>query len=158
MRHSRPTSSSRTSTKRRIPTIRGRRPHRLVHRRQRSRTRGQRAVHRPERRGIYVQRLGRAPSRSSFRRKNPEKVAETRERKNFLKKAKKETSHQDYPKKSSKKPTIRELDRILDQLSSEIEELIREYKKDQLPGVLSRNIRSEKDTRGTPPAQHESNK
>ena len=162
MRHSQPKSSSRTSTKQR--TIRGRRPHRLVRRPQHSRTYGQRAVHRPERRGTHAQRLGRTPSRSSLRRRDQDEVTEvfkrgirekthrSRERKDFLKTAKEETSHRNYPTKSSKKRKIRELNRILDQLSSEIEEQIRECKKDQLSRIFSRDIPE------TPPAQPETKK
>ena len=148
MRHSQSTSSSRTSTKRRIPTNRGRRPHRLVHHRQYSRTCDQRAVHRPGRREIYVQRLKRSPSRPRFYRENPERVDKRRGRTNPLKKAKKETSHRDTPER---KLSTREKNKALERLAEEIEELIRRYKKNQLSEILSQNIGSEGDTRGTPP-------
>ena len=153
MRHSQSSGSSRTSTKRDIPAIRRRRPHRVVHHRYYSRTGGQRAVYRPGRREIYAKRLRRSPSRPRFYRENPEKVDKGRGRSNFLKKEKKETSHQDNP---GEKLSKRQLNRILDQLAADIEERIEVYKKDQLSKILSRNIGPERDTRGTPPAQPES--
>ena len=158
MRHSLSTSSPRDSERHRISTAknyRGRRPHRLVHHRQYSRTCGQRTVYRPERRKIYAQRLKRSPSRPRFYRENPERVDRRRGRTNPLKKAKKETSHRDTPEK---KPSTREKNRTLDRLAEEIEELIRRYKKNQLSEILSRNIGSERDTCGAPPAQPETNK
>ena len=167
MRHSQPKSSSRTSRKQRIS--RGRRSHQLVYRPQHSRTYGQRAGHRPERRRSRAKRLEKTPSRSSvrwrdqshrvtenFRRESREKTHRSRERKNSPKKGKKETSHRDHPKKSSKRRKIREWNKILDRLASEIEEKIRKYKEDQLSKILSRDIDPERDFRTTPPAQFDS--
>ena len=167
MRHSQSTGSSRTSTrrdiptirsdeatKRDIPTIRRRRPHRLVHHRQYPRTRGRPAVYRPERQEIYAKKLRRSPSRPRFYREKPEKVDERRGRRNFLEREKKETSHQANPEE---KLSTQELNKILDQLVADIEERIRIIKKDQLSNILSRNIEPERDTRGTSPAQPETN-
>ena len=157
MRHSLSTSSSRDSERHRISTAknyRGRRPHRLVHHRQYSRTCGQRTVYRPERRKIYGKRIRRSPSRPRFYREKPEKVDERRGRSNFLKREKKETSHQANPEE---KLSTQELNKILDQLIADIEERIRIIKKDQLSKILSRNIGLERDTRGTSPAQPETN-
>ena len=158
MRHSLSTSSARDSERHRISTTknyRGRRPHRLVHHRQYSRTCGQRAIYRPGRRKIYAKRVRRSPSRPRFYREKPEKVGERRGRRNPFKEEKKETSHQDNP---GEKLSKRQLNKILDELAADIEERIRLCKKNQLSKILSRNIGSERDTRGTPPAQPEANK